>query len=320
MPAPPQPDSLRIKFKLLGVSTSWRSRSVNDGAALAREVAGLGVSAAEIDFRLNEKALGQFLDESARLNVTPVSVHAVCPAPPDKPDRQLAEAAQLCDEDETARKRAVEDTANTIRLAARIGVKAVVVHAGTVPMDKVTLNLQAMYDDGSLNTAEGRRHLNEFRIERLARRGATFDRLLKSLEELAVTAGENSVYLGVENRYYFREYPNFEEMAIIFQRLAGSRIRYWHDTGHAQVQENLGIAPHRAWLEEFGDHMIGVHIHDVDGYTDHAPPPTGGRGGVDFGMIEKYMKPDTIKILEMRDNITAEAARAGVEWLRARGF
>lgn len=305
---------------MLGVSTSWRSRSVNDGAALARELAGLGVSAAEIDFRLTEKTLGQFLDESARLDIMPVSVHSVCPAPPDKSEIQLAEAGELCDEDEHIRKRAVADTANTIRLAARIGAKAAVIHAGTVPMDKVTLDLQKMYDDGTIDTEYGRRRLNEFRIQRLARRGATFDRLLKSLEELAVTAEEHSVHIGVENRYYFREYPNFEEMAIIFQRMAGSRIGYWHDTGHAQVQENLGIAPHRAWLDEFGGHMIGVHIHDVDGYTDHAPPPTGGRGGVDFDMMEKYMEPDTIKILELRDDIAADAARAGLEWLRGRGF
>lgn len=305
---------------MFGVSTCWRSRSISDGAQLARQVAGLGVDALEVDYRLTEKSLDELLAACQELTITPLSIHAVCPAPPSKKNRLVAEVWRLSDPDQAVRLKAVDDVAGTIRLAARTGARAVIVHAGEVPMEKVTIDLQKLYDRGAIDTGEGRRLIGELKIKRLERRGTTFDMLLKSLDELSFIAEACGVDVGLENRYYLREYPSFEEMAIIFFRLAGSRIKYWHDTGHAQAQSNLGITPAKVWLEEFGDLLIGVHLHDVDRYHDHLPPPSGGEGAVDFELLKRYLKPDTIRILEMRDEISFKSAKAGVEWLREKGI
>lgn len=305
---------------MFGVSTCWRSRSITDGGKLARAVAELGVNAFEIDYRLSAEALRGLLHACGELDITPLSIHAVCPAPPHKENKAVAEAHLLCDADEGERRKAVEDIAGTIRLAGEIGARAVIVHAGKVSMESVTCDLQRMFDEGNINTGDGRHFVNELKIKRLSERGSTFDQLLRSLDELNSVAESLNVDIGLENRYYLREYPGFEEMAIIFMRMSGSRIKYWHDTGHAQVQENLGITPHDAWLREFSAELIGVHIHDVDGYQDHDPPPAGGRGSVDFEMLKQYLKPDIIRILEMRGDISFARAQASVDWLKAEGL
>jgi len=278
------------------------------------------VNSLEIDYRLTEKTLDELLTACGELKITPLSVHAVCPAPAYKKNRAVAEAWRLSDPDEAVRVKAVDDVASAIKLAARIGARAVVVHAGEVPMEKVTYDLQKLYDRGVIGQASARRLLGELKIKRLECRGTTFDMLLKSLDELSRIAENHDVDVGLENRYYFREYPNFEEMAIIFFRLSGSRIKYWHDAGHAQAQSNLGITPAHVWLEEFGDLLAGVHLHDVDRYRDHLPPPSGGEGAVDFGLLRRYLKPGVIRILEMRDEISVERAKKGVEWLKDQGI
>ncbi|VAX20853.1 hypothetical protein MNBD_NITROSPINAE02-1453 [hydrothermal vent metagenome] len=302
---------------MLGVSTGWRSRSGRDGAAIVKDIAALKVKAVELDFRLNRKTLDEVGLALEETGITAVSIHAVLPAALEKPEGRWAERYFLCATDEAERKLAVKDIEETLKLAARMNVKAVVLHSGEAPMEKVTGRLQKMYDEGGQNSSKAKILLNKLRIERLQARGASFDMLLKSLEELNNIASGLNVFIGLENRYFFREYPNFEELAIIFLKLSGSHIKYWHDTGHAQAQENMGITPHEAYLKEFGDQMIGVHLHDVDGYSDHLAPPFRGRGAVDFAMVKKYLKPDVLRILEMRDGTPPEEAMNAVEWLQS---
>ncbi len=302
---------------MLGVSTGWRSRSARDGAAIVKDIAALGVKAVELDFRLDRKTLDEVILALQESGITPVSLHANVPSPANKPKGRWAERYFLCATDEEERKLAVKDIEETIKLAADMNVKGVVLHSGEAPMEKVTLRLQKMYDEGGRNSSKAKTLLNELRIERLKARGTSFDMLLKSLDQLNDIASRLNVYIGLENRYFFREYPNFEELAIIFLKLSGSHIKYWHDTGHAQAQENLGITPHEAYLKEFGDILIGVHLHDVDGYSDHLAPPFRGREGVDFEMVKKYLKPEVLRILEMGDGVPPEEAKNAVEWLRS---
>jgi hypothetical protein len=42
-----------------------------------------------------------------------------------------------------------------------------------------------------------------------------------------------------------------------------SLVSYWHDVGHAEVQQRLGFASHEGWLSQFKDRMVGVHLHDI---------------------------------------------------------
>lgn len=301
---------------MFGVSTSWRARLIENGGDLIRAMTGIGVEGVELEYRLSPATFSQAVAACRKRELPIRSIHAVVPADPRKEKVYDTQLYSLTAGDEGERREAVDEVAATIRLAASLEVPVIVLHCGKVPMPRVTGQLHLLHDAGKIGTDEAMRITNVLKIERLARRGNSFERLLTSLDEIAATADRHGVQVGIENRYHMTEYPNFEELAIIFNRFAGGPLRYWHDTGHAQVQENLGVSPHEAYLREFGHLLAGVHIHDVAGYTDHYAPPMGDREGVDFAMVARYLKPSTIKILELRDTVTDREAAAGVAWMK----
>lgn len=305
---------------MLGVSTCWRSRSIADGDRIIRDVAQIGVKAVELDYRLSPAMLSSALKTMGELGIKPLSMHAVCPASGDKKSPNHAEVFMICSPDESERRSAVREVADCLDTASGLGIAAVALHCGIIMMERLSFTLQRMYDDGSIRTAQGLRVVDEFKDRRMKERGTAFDQLLKSLEEINEHAERVGVLVGVENRYYMEELPNFDEFRLIFDRMKGSKIRYWHDTGHAQVQQNLGLTAHEAYLAEFSDLLIGVHLHDVKGYCDHSPPPMNADDSVDFGMVKKYLKPDTIRILELKQGVSSESASAGLSWLCANGF
>jgi sugar phosphate isomerase/epimerase len=83
------------------------------------------------------------------------------------------------------------------------------------------------------------------------------------------------------------------------------------------VQENLGITRSNQLLETYGKFLLGVHIHDVNGYSDHHVP---GMGEVDFDLLKKYLKSDTIKILEIHPRESEKDLIDGINFLKAIGL
>jgi sugar phosphate isomerase/epimerase len=141
--------------------------------------------------------------------------------------------------------------------------------------------------------------------------------VFSSLEKLLPEAERRGIRLGIENRYYFHEIPDFEEIGMILGRFRSENIGYWHDVGHAQVQEYTGIARQRELLEAYGDDLIGVHLHDADGLDDHLAP---GQGDVDFGALRLFLRPTHIKILEVHPKVRKRNLIAGIRFIRALGF
>ena len=71
-------------------------------------------------------------------------------------------------------------------------------------------------------------------------------RHLKVLEH----AGQKNVKLGFENREKFEELPLDADYADFLAGLpAGAPVGYWHDTGHADIKESMGLLNHRQHLE-----------------------------------------------------------------------
>ena len=60
------------------------------------------------------------------------------------------------------------------------------------------------------------------------------DAVLFSLDKLNREAEKRKAYfLGVENRYYLHEIPDFDEIGMVLREFEGGKLRYWHDVGHA---------------------------------------------------------------------------------------
>ena len=102
---------------------------------------------------------------------------------------------------------------------------------------------------------------------------------------------------------------------FLFKEVPERTAAYWHDTGHAQIKENLGFIRHAAHLESMRERLIGFHVHDVQfPGRDHCAP---GTGGIDFAALKPFVKPEHIKVFEMSPGLSAEEVSAGVAHLKS---
>ena len=139
-------------------------------------------------------------------------------------------------------------------------------------------------------------------MEQAAVRQTYIHSVTASLNELSGPAEGAGVKLGLETRYYYGEIPSFDEFGIIFESIPSPALGYWHDTGHAHTMEFLGIVAHEDYLRQYGDRLIGIHLHDAIGGSDHRAL---GRGQIDFTKVMKYVRADTALVLEIHGHASA---------------
>ena len=72
---------------------------------------------------------------------------------------------------------------------------------------------------------------------------------------------------------------------------------YWHDVGHAEMNDRLGIKPHLEFLETYKDNLVGVHLHGVKGRRDHLAP---FEGDMDLNKFLPYFKSNVLKVVESK--------------------
>lgn len=99
------------------------------------------------------------------------------------------------------------------------------------------------------------------------------ERTTAALQEIAARATELGLQLGIENREALEEVPVDGEMAQFLAEFPAATVRYWHDTGHAQIKEHLGFLHHVTHLGQLAERLGGFHIHDVEfpGATTASP-------------------------------------------------
>jgi sugar phosphate isomerase/epimerase len=303
-------------YFMLGISTVWKTGELKDGQKLMECFAGLGFRDIELEYRISGdtfKQIKQFLNKTKDLKI--VSIHNFFPVP-DIHETGGADIFHFSSEDREERFLAVKYAVKTIQIASELGARAVALHLGMIQMPAQG-EFFSMYDAGKIGSDEHKRKLDEFRMLRDRKKGEALDMMLLSMDEIQKAAEKYDVDVGIENRYDFRECPDYEEMGVIFEKFGGGRIGYWHDAGHAKVQENLGVVETKEMLDAYGKYLAGVHLHDVNGYSDHHVP---GTGEVDFDLLKKYLKKDTIKILEIHPRETEKDLMDGVDFLKNMGL
>ena len=83
---------------------------------------------------------------------------------------------------------------------------------------------------------------------------------------------------------------------------------YWHDAGHAQIKQEMGLLNHREHLEKNAPNAIGFHLHDVS--ADGRDHQAIGSGQIDFEMISSFWRPEHTLVIELSPRLKPEEVRA----------
>lgn len=190
------------------------------------------------------------------------------------------------------RKASIQQTVETIRFAAKIGAKIVIIHPGRLPKDYPSV------------------YLKNSRIN-----------LLTSLNVMARMAGRMGVMLAIENSPRGRAHrlvATPQEHLHILRRLGSPHLGALLDIGHAHT---WGVDL-REYIRSLADYIVLFHLHDNRGQGDEHLPL--GKGNIDLrGVGEEIqrMKKHHPLILNMRRKTDIEQSIQFLEGLgRGKGL
>lgn len=292
----------------ISISSMWGIPRFEDIRDFVKAAHRLGFTHIEANYQISTDAFSRLLQINP-LSVS--SVHSPCPSP--QPQAYRLSMASL---DENERETAVQHALATVDSAARLSAKVVVLHVGYVPLEKEETRLREIFRQGSSSSSQFAESKKDLIALRTARKGPHLEAAFRSLQRVLARARQRGITLGLETRYYFREIPNLEEMEYFLNEL-GDGVGYWHDVGHGENLHRLGFTPHRDWLTQLGHRMIGIHLHDIQGLSDHKAV---GLGDMDFTAIAPFIPPRAIRVCEFNHENSEEDVRQGLSQLRIVGI
>lgn len=298
---------------MYSLSTCWNSHRHTDGRAMLHEIRDLGFEFAELSHGTRISLLPGIMEAVDAGEMKISSLHNFCPLP-----MGVTGAApnlyKFSSDRSRERELAERYTLKTIEFAARVKAAVVVLHLGSIDMKDYTDRLLEMVARGEKESPKYERLCAEADEKREAKKEPYMERMKESLKKLFPEAEARGITLGAENREALEELPLESDFHFLFRELNSPRLRYWHDTGHAQIKENLGFTPHVMHLESLRSHLFGFHIHDVEfPGRDHRPP---GTGTIDFASLKPFVKLEHVKVFEFSPSLTPEQVRSGVEHVK----
>ncbi len=209
-------------------------------------------------------------------------------------------------------------TKRSLDFAAQLKAKLMVTHLGSVeffwfdPGEKLEKFIKAHQGDDLVEDKNYEAILAKCMAKMRKRMGPFWERTQNSVTEITAYAAEKGIMLGLENREKFTELPldghYFDFMAGLPE---GAPFGYWHDTGHADIKEKMGLLNHRQHLEKMAPYLAGFHLHDVnDEGRDHQAV---GSGHIDFKMISEFWKPEHLLVLELGPRLEVDEVKRSKE-------
>jgi sugar phosphate isomerase/epimerase len=296
-------------------STCWNSHRHTDGRAMLREIRDLGFEYAELSHGIRISLVPGILDAVDAGEIKISSLHNFCPLPIGvlKASPNLY---QFSAEDARDRDLAFKYTLKTFEFASRVKTGMVVLHLGSIEMKDYTGKLCDMLEKGGKEKHEVKfaRLRAEAIKTREGKKEKFFTRMKEILHALVPEAEKRGLKLGCENRQALEELPLDGDFPNFLSEFTSPSIVYWHDCGHAQIKENLGLLQPTAYLETLAPRLGGFHVHDVI-YPDrdHAAP---GTGTIDFAALKRFVKPQHIKVMELSPSMPVEAVQKGIAHIK----
>lgn len=282
---------------------------------MLREMAALGFEYVELSHGIRITLVPGILKAVEEGVVKISSTHNFCPLPTG-----VTQAAPNLFEPSSREHREhdqwLRHTKRSIDFAAQVKARALVCHLGSVtffwfnPARAVREHLRA-HPQAGRTPEDGAYHaLLKKSLAKLRKRMPPFwEQVKASIDEILEYARQKNVKLGFENREKFEELPLDADYADFLAGFpAEAPVGYWHDTGHADIKESMGMLNHRQHLEKLAPRAIGFHLHDVsaDGH-DHQPI---GEGHIDFKMVSSFWRADQLLTIELGPRITVEEVQA----------
>jgi len=299
---------------MYSLSTCWNSHRHTDGRVMLREIRELGFEYAELSHGIRISLLPGVMAAVDASEIKISSLHNFCPLPMGV-EHAAPNIFKFSADNPRERENAVKHTLKTIETAARLKAPLVVLHMGCVDMKDYTDKLLDMVGEGKKDTPKYEKLCEEVTIKREEKKERAMQYAYDVLRRLVAEAEPRGIKLGIENREALEEIPFESDYPFFFKEFTSPSVVYWHDTGHAQIKENLGFIHHGLHLGSLADRLCGFHIHDVQfPGRDHRAP---GTGMIDFKALKPMVKPEHIKVFEFSPSLTPEEVKSGVAHLRA---
>jgi sugar phosphate isomerase/epimerase len=274
-----------------------------------REIRELGFEYAELSHGTRLGLVPGILEAVDAGEIRISSLHNFCPLPMGV-TRASPNLYQFSAGNARERELAVKHTLRTLEFAGRVQAPVVVLHLGSLELKDYTGRLCEMLKSGGKESPQYRKLRDEAAARREARKKPFVEHVYETLRKILPEAEKRGLKLGIENRQALEEIPLDGDFENLFRDFDSPNVVYWHDTGHAQIKENLGVIQHAGQLESLAARLAGFHIHDVKfPDDDHAAP---GTGTIDFARLKSFVKPEHIKVFELSPALPIEAVKRGV--------
>lgn len=276
---------------------------------MLREIRDLGFEYAELSHGIRISLLPGIFEAVDAGEIKISSLHNFCPLPMGV-DRAAPNLYKFSSEDRRERESAFKHTLRTLETAVRVKARLVVLHTGCVDMKDYTDKLIEMVGEGKKGTPKYEKLCQEVIEQREKRKGRFVDNAYESIRKIVDEAKPRGLKLGIENREALEEIPFESDFDFFFREFRDPTVVYWHDTGHAQIKENLGFISHRLHLEAMRERLYGFHVHDVEfPGRDHRPP---GLGTIDWLSLKPQVLPQHLKVFELSPSVSPAEAATGV--------
>jgi sugar phosphate isomerase/epimerase len=300
-------------------STCWNIKRHQTGSAMINEIRELGFRFVELNYNVTNELLSTIEPMIERGEIGVSSVHNTFPHVAD-PDYGT-DSVLLGFDDEEKRQRSIELLIRSAEYANRYGAKAVVVHPGEVPFDyNIDNELKKIYNEQGLESAAYTKLWSEMIERREAAAGHYLRRIGDSLEEVCerIDAKGWDVSIGIETRSRCYQMPTLREAKSIFDRLQGARVGLWYDFGHGMMMERMGLYDNARDMEAIKDNVVGIHIHETVGLSDHWCPYVHSGDMEYFDRFLPIIAAAPVKVYELKAVCTPEEIEQSHELLLAK--